>query len=136
MTTAAILAGWLISTLAAYAFGRRGAWEAQADARSYRICYENRHELWEKEQAKTAELRAELSAAENRSYGWKRDVDLANAESDRLRLRISELERRLVKFNHTIDPTAAELALERVQRAREQHDTARAEWQRVRQETK
>jgi len=129
MTTVAILAGWLVSTLAAYALGRRGVWEAQEDARSYRRCYENRHELWEKEQAKTDDLRAELVAAEDQISGWK-------GAAGRLQVRVQQLERRLVKVNHTIDPTAAELALERVRRAREQHDTARAEWQRVRQETK
>jgi len=82
------------------------------------------------------EMRADLSAGERRISEWKRAAEIAMTEAAQLRSRVQQLERRLVKFNHTIDPTAAELALERVQRAREQHDTARAEWQRVRQETK
>jgi len=129
MIYAASFAVAFLLVAAAYAIGRRGLAAAEQRADHYRSSCNSVSNMFEQRCKTIADLRAELVAAEDHATGWK------NA-AGRLQARATQLERRLVKFNHTIDPTAAEIALERVRRAREQHDTARAEWQRVRQETK
>jgi len=130
MIYAASFAVAFLLVAAAYALGRRGLAAAEQRADDYRSACNSVSDMFEQRCKTIADLRAELVAAEDQISGWK-------GAAGRLQARVQQLERRLVKFNHTIDPTAAELALERVRRAREQHDTARAEWVRVKaQETK